>query len=141
MAGELIAGQIKKASMMGGIDAGAIIAAVTGAGPLKVKIEDGLELDQDFLVPSPFSIEIMQNDGTKRASSHYHKTPREEKWKTDKPYEPTNQGALYHVHEILGGLETETQYQKPLEVGDKVFLLPIKNDQRYILLWRDLGGL
>lgn len=131
MAGERLADMIASASRTGGVDTGAVIAKMTSIKPYKVIIEEQTdELGEEFLIPSPFIIAITENDESKRASSHYHMSG--EDWVTD----PGGDG---HIHKIPPQ-ETDTQLQKPLKVGDKVWLIPVKGSEEYLMLWRDLGG-
>lgn len=132
MAGERMAGIIAAASRTGGVDSGAVIAKMTSIKPYRVNIEGQADdLDENFLIPSPFIIELTEKDESKRATSHYHKSG--EDWKTS----PAEDG---HFHEIPPQ-ETDTQLQKPLEVGDKIWMIPVKGSEEYLMLWRDLGGL
>ena len=107
---------------------------VTSTAPLKIKIDNRLEVDETFLLLSAFVREKWINVPTDEEPNHTHPIPQ---WKTD----PAGEGP--HTHTIPAW-QTDPDFPKiklwrGLKVGDKVRRIRLKAGQLYYVIERVEG--
>lgn len=107
---------------------------VTSISPLKIKIDNRLEVDETFLLLSAFVREKWINVPTDESPNHTHPIPQ---WQTD----PAGPGP--HTHTIQPW-KTDPDFPKiklwrGLKVGDKVRMIRLKQGQLYYVIERVEG--
>lgn len=118
------------------------LGEVTSINPLKVKVENRLEIDETFLMLSAFVKEKWINVPEDSEAGHIHIIPAVDDeggiWQTD-----TAAGPAAHVHTIP---EWKTKVELPkiklwrgLKVGDQVRMIRLQNGQLYYIIERVEG--
>lgn len=107
---------------------------VTSIAPLKIKIDNRLEVDETFLLLSAFVREKWINVPTHEGPNHTHPIPE---WHTN----PAGEGP--HTHTIPAW-QTDPDFPKiklwrGLKVGDKVRMIRLKAGQLYYVIERVEG--
>ena len=125
---------IVKAYLDGQKPAELAFGEVTSISPLKIKIDNRLEVDETFLLLSAFVREKWINVPTDESPNHTHPIPQ---WQTD----PAGPGP--HTHTIQPW-QTDPDFPKiklwrGLKVGDKVRMIRLKQGQLYYVIERVEG--
>ena len=118
------------------------LGEVTSVNPLKIKVENRLEIDETFLMLSAFVKEKWINIPEDADNQHIHTIPAVDSeggvWQTDPAA-----GPVTHTHTI-SEWKTSLALQKiklwrGLKVGDQVRMIRLQNGQLYYVLERVEG--
>jgi hypothetical protein len=116
--------------------AGALVGTVTSANPVKIKVDNGVELSGSMIWLSPFcqewKTERIKHKHTYNVS-HSHSYTDDS---GDSTSTKTTEIAMADDRDTSEEIETFT-YWKGLEVNDKVILVRINDSQIYLALWKE----
>lgn len=105
---------------------------VTSIAPLKVKIDNRFEIDENFLILSAFVKETVINIPTPEASTHTHVIPI---------HSTLSAGEHPHTHSIPAVTSNSAlpsiRLWRGLIIGDKVRLLRVNNGQMFYIIERE----
>ena len=118
-----------------------MFGTVTSIDPLKIMVENRFEVDSNFLLLSPFCINIPSHNHTASASEHI--VPKHKHFLDESSSEETQENSEVTLNHSIKIVEAnpstiEVVIWGGLQVGDKVSLLRVAEGQKYYVL--DRGG-